>query len=292
MILIVGASGAVGTPTIKHLVARGASVRALTSSDESAKRLRGLGVAETVVGDFRSDADVRRAVEGAASVFQVPPRFTEDEAEIGIRCVDAARAEGVERYVFCSAFHPQMRQLDHHWSKLLVEEAVIESGMPFTILQPSMFMQNIAVEWKAVTEEGIYPRPYSPDRKMALVDTEDLGEAAAIVLTGEGYDGATFELSSGESLTHAEMAAVFSEALGRDVRAVKRDLDEWETWARERGWAEWSIRAYRKMCDHYDEHGYPGGNPLVLMTILGREPGGYRAFAERFVATRKAVQGR
>lgn len=289
MILMAGASGAVGTPAIKHLVERGASVRALTSNDDSAERLKGLGVAETAVGDFRSDADVKRAVEGVSAVFQVPPRFTEDEAEIGIRCVNAARAEGVGRYVFCSAFHPQMRQLDHHWSKLLVEEAVIESGIPFTILQPSMFMQNVAVEWKAVAEDGVYPRPYSPDRKMALVDTEDLGEAVAIILTEEGYDGATFELSSGETLTHAEMAAVFAEALGREVRAVQRDLDEWERWARERGWAEWPIQAYKKMCDHYDAHGFPGGNPLVLRTILGREPGGYRAFAERFVAGKKAA---
>ncbi len=38
------------------------------------------------------------------------------------------------------------------------------------------------------------------------------------------------------------------------------------------------------MCDHYDAHGYPGGNPLVLRTILGREPTGYRAFAERFAS--------
>lgn len=283
MILIVGGSGAVGVPTIKNLVKRGAAVRALTSNEKSAERLKGLGVAETVIGDFRSDADVARAVDGATSVMHIPPRFTEDEAEIGIRVVEAAKAAGVGHFLFSSAYHPQMRQLDHHWTKLLVEEAVIESGMDFTILQPSMFMQNVRIEWAEVTENGVYPRPYSPDRKMATIDTNDLGEAAAIVLTDPGYRGATFELCSGSSLTHAEMAEILAGALGRPVRAEKRSLEKWDSWARERGWAEWSITAYKKMCNHYDAHGYPGGNPLVLRTILGREPTGYESFAARFV---------
>ena len=286
MILIVGASGAVGIPTIKALVRRAANIRALTSNENSAANLRNLGVGETQVGDFRSDEDVKRAMEGADSVFLVTPRFTEDEAEIGLRTVAAARKEGVEHFVFSSAFHPQMTKMNHHWSKLVVEEGVIESGLNFTILQPAMFMQNVAVEWPMIMEKGGYSRPYSPDRKMALVDTEDLGEAAAIVLTEEGYKGAIFEVCGPDSLTQAEMAAILSDFLGKVIQAVQRDLGEWEIWARERNWSNWGIDTYLKMANHYDTHGYPGGNPLVLRTILGRDPGNYRDFARRFIAAR------
>jgi uncharacterized protein YbjT (DUF2867 family) len=284
MILVVGASGAVGLPTVKHLLKRGAQVRALTSRDSSAAALQKLGVQEVVLGDFRSDDDVRRAVTGVQGVIQIPPRFTEDEAAIGLRVLAAAKAAGVGHYVFVSAFHPQMRQMDHHWSKLLVEEAVIESGLPFTILQPAMFMQNIRVEWPVIRERGVYPRPYSPDRTLALVDTDELGEAAAIVLTEPGYRGATFELASGQSLTHAEMAAIVSAETGKPVQAVKRDPDDWADWARQNGWKPWPIEAYLKMCRHYDAHGYPGGNALVLKTILGRAPGDFRSFLRRFLA--------
>jgi uncharacterized protein YbjT (DUF2867 family) len=291
MILIVGASGGVGIPTVKHLVKRGARLRALTSRPASAERLQKLGVHETVLGDFRNTADVRRSVEGVDAVIQIPPRFTEDEAAIGLSIVAAAKAAQVGHYVFVSAFHPQMRQMDHHWAKLLVEEAVIESGLPFTILQPAMFMQNIRIEWPSISERGIYARPYSPDRKMALVDTDDLGEAAAIVLTESGYRGATFELASGESLTHAEMAAIIAEEWGKPVRAVERDQTEWAGWARQHGWNSWSIEAYLKMCRHYDAHGYPGGNALVLTAILGRAPGGFRAFVRRFLANEAVRAG-
>ena len=271
MIVIIGASGAVGVPTIHHLARRGAEIRALTSNEASAERLRGLGVGEVVVGDFRDDDDVRRVLEsgsGADKVFLVTPRFTEDEAEIGLRVVAAAKTAGVGHLVFSSAFHPQMRKMNHHWSKLLIEEAVIESGLRFTILQPSMFMQNVRVELASVTGDGVYPRPYSPDRAMSLVDTEDLGEAAAIVLCEDGYAGATFELCGPDSLSHADMAAIFADVLGREVRAEQRSLDEWQVWARQRGWTEWSILTYVAMCGHYDAHGYPGGNTLVLRAIL------------------------
>jgi NAD(P)H dehydrogenase (quinone) len=288
-ILIAGASGAVGIPTIRHLVKRGQRIRALTSSEASSRRLLALGVAETVIGDFRKDSDVRRAVAGADIVFQIPPRFTEDEAAIGLRIVDAARAGGVGAYVFSSAFHPQMRKMDHHWAKLLVEEAVIESGLSYAILQPAMFMQNIRIEWPAIRDRGVYPRPYSPARKLRLVDTEDVGEAAAIVLTEPRFWGGTYELCGPDALSHAEMAAALAASWGRPVRAEKRDPDEWAIWAKAHGWSAWSIAAYRKMCAHYDAHGYPGGNPVVLSAILGRAPGGFAAFIDRFVAEQKAA---
>lgn len=284
MISIIGASGAVGIPIIRHLVKREAAVRALTSRPASAEKLRALGVKETIVGDFRNAADLRRVVEGAATVIQIPPRFTEDEAAIGLAAIAAAKEAGVGHYIFVSAFHPQMRQMAHHWSKLLVEEAVIESGIPFTILQPAMFMQNIRVEWPTIRDRGVYLRPYSPTRKMALVDTDDLGEAAAKIATEPGYRGATFELASGESFSHAEMAAILAEEWGQPVRALARDQTEWAQWARQHGWSSWSIDAYLKMCRHYDAHGYPGGNALVLTTILGRAPGGFRSFVRRFLA--------
>src|SRR5579862_4055421 len=165
MILIVGGSGAVGIPTLRHLVAHCAAVRVLTSRTSSAERLRKLGAREAVIGDFRKPEDLRHAFDGVEAVIQIPPRFTEDEAAIGLNVVAAAKEAGVAHYVFVSAFHPQMRQMDHHWAKLLVEEAVIESGLAYTILQPAMFMQNIRIEWPAIRAHGIYARPYSPERR-------------------------------------------------------------------------------------------------------------------------------
>lgn len=288
--LIIGASGAVGLPTIRHLVAVGAHVRALTSSEQSAARLRSMGVSETVVGDFRSRDDLRCACDRIEAMLYTPPRFTEDEADIGFGVVAAAKTVGVKRFVLTSVFHSQLTRLPHHRNKLRMEEAVVESGLPFVILQPAMFMQNLRIEWPTIEAEGVYYRPYSPDRKQALIDTDDLGEAAACALLSPALEGATLELAGPDSLTQHEMAAIIAGLTGRSVIAKMREPSNWAEWARGCGWLPWAVDTYLAMCAHYHEHGYAGSNPLTLSAILGRAPTGYRSFIERFLAERaKAV---
>ena len=289
---MIGASGQVGTPTIQYLAKNGARVRALTSNPTSAERLQRNGVTETFIGDFRRDEDVRRAVEGAASVFHVCPRFTEDELNIGKRVIAACQALGVGHIVFVSVFHPQLQRLDHHWHKLLVEAAVIESGIPFNIIQPSIFMQNILGGWQAswtrLRDEGVFTAPFSPDRKIRLIDTDNLGEVIAKVLMNPRLRGATFELGGPDSLTLREMAAIIGEELGRPVRIVALNESSREALAQELGQSSYAVQGWLKMWRHYDEHGFPGGNAGVLESVLGRSSTGYREFINHLVAQERA----
>src|SRR5258708_34230231 len=89
-ILVIGASGAIGVPTIRHLVKSGAKIRALSSKESSAANLKSLGVAEIVIGDLTKDADVKRVMAGATPGVHSPPRFRGEEAAIGRRGVNAA----------------------------------------------------------------------------------------------------------------------------------------------------------------------------------------------------------
>jgi len=288
MIVMIGASGQVGTPTIQHLVRKGARIRALTSNPSSAERLHSLGVAETVVGDFRKDDDLRRTIDGADAVFHVCPRFTEDEPEIGKRVIAAARACDVSHFVYISVFHPQLQKLVHHWGKLRVEEAVIESGMPFNIIQPSIFMQNIKTgfqaSWQTIRDDGVYAVPFLPHRRIRLIDTEDLGEVIANVLTEPRLRGATFELGGPDSLTLAEMAAIIGEELGRPVKVVTLSDSERKVLAEKQGKTAYAVEGWLKMWRHYDDHGFPGGNPAVLASLLGRSPTSYRDCIKRLIA--------
>ncbi|NKB49603.1 MAG: NAD(P)H-binding protein [Alphaproteobacteria bacterium] len=284
MKLIIGASGAVGIPLIKQLVQRGEALRALSSSEGSAERLRELGVQEVMVGDYRTDGVVEQAMADVESACYVPARFVADEFEIGKRIVDAAKGASLEHFLFCSAFHPQLHELSHHWQKLQVEEYLVDSDLLNTVVQPSMFMQNIRVEWSRIVEAGIYPRPYSPHSKMSVIDTDDLAEAMANIMTERKFQGASYQLAGPGPITHAEMAAVISEEIGKPVEAVHRDLNDWKSWAEGRGWTDYAITNYIAMCTHYDQHGFKYGNTITLAAILGREPIDYRAFVRKLVA--------
>ncbi len=283
MILIVGPSGAVGIPLIKELVKKKAHIRALSSSEVSAKQLTELGVAEVVRGDFRNTDDVKRAISGVGNVCLIPPRFREDELDIGKRVVDAAVEEGVSHFLFSSAYHSQIEELGHHWQKLRLEEYLINTDLRVSVVQPSMFMQNIRVEWPNVIKTGVYARPYSPDSLMNIIDTSDLAEAMARIMLETQFQGASYELCGSELLSHNEMAEIISGELGRQVVALQRDLSDWQDWARENNWTAYAIETYSAMCRHYDAHGYKYGNDVTLKAILGRPATHYRKFIKRFI---------
>jgi uncharacterized protein YbjT (DUF2867 family) len=284
MILMTGAAGPTGLSILRQLAARGADVRILGRSEEGAERCKAAGATEVVLGDFRSDQDLKTALAGVDKVYHIGPRFQGDEYEIAVRLIDAAKAEGVSQFAFHSLVHPQCSQLLHHWEKLRVEEYLIESLVPYTILSPTMYMQNIGLEWPTILETGIYRRFYSVDIPLSVVDLDDVGEAAAIVLTEEGWTGGSFEMCSPSPLSHAEMAKVFADVTGRDIRAERDDIDIWIDAAKKRGEDDYSIEGFVKMCAHYDVYGLPGGNGKVLGMILGRVPNDYRAFADKWVA--------
>ena len=283
MILIIGASGAVGIPLIKELVVRNVPLRVLTSNNVSEKNLKTLGVKETIVGDWGVASDLAEAMKGVSSVCYVPARFKENELEVGKGVVDAAKAAGVDHFCFCSAYHPQLEHLGHHWKKLQIEEYLIDSDLMTTVVQPSMFMQNLRVEWPKVANEGIYSRPYSIHSRMNVIDTDDLAEAMANIMTDRRFWGASYELCGSETVSHAEMAEIISEELGKPVKAVHRDIEEWKAWATERGWTDYAMEHYVRMCNHYDKHGYKFGNQVTLQAIIGRPATDYSSFIRKFI---------
>ena len=283
MILMTGAAGPTGLAILRHLAPRHTDVRILTRSEEGAARAKAAGAREAVLGDFHSDSDLRTAMAGVDRVYHIGPNFMGGEYEIGVRMIDAAKAEGVSQFAFHSVIHPQCSRMQHHWEKLRVEEYLIESLVPYTILSPTMYMQNINMEWLRILETGVYRLFNSVDIPLSVVDLDDVGEAAAIMLTGDGWTGGAFEMCSPAPLSHAAMAAVFADVMGRDIRAERADIQIWIDAARKRGQDAYSIEAFVKMCAHYDQYGLPGGNSKVLGMILGRTPNDYRAFAEKWV---------
>ncbi|MGE0255180.1 MAG: SDR family oxidoreductase [Alphaproteobacteria bacterium] len=281
MILVTGASGATGVHVIRQMVRRGAEVRALSHSEAGAGRARAAGASEVAMGDMRVADDVARALAGIDIVYHIYPALQEDEDSVGIRIVDQARGAGVRRFVFHSVIRPQVEAMPYHWKKMRVEEALFASGLPYVVLQPSMYMQNIRGEWPSIVKDGVYPRYYSPHRKMNVVDLDDVGEAAAIAVTEDRLDNGVFELGGPESLTHAEMAAILTRVLGRPVRAEGRPLEDGIAAMKARGAPAYMIDNFAVLSRTADALGVPG-NGVVHRAIIGRELTRFEDFARKF----------
>ncbi len=286
-ILVTGAAGKTGRAVLRALRDCEAPARALVRRREQEEVARAAGARDVMRGDLRDPQAMVQATAGAAAVYHIAPNMSPDEIEIGRTVLAAAHRAGVRRFVFHSVLHPQTEAMSHHWRKLRVEEQLLETGLPFTILQPAAYMQNVLAQRQRLLEEGSYSVPYDRATRIAMVDLVDVAEVAAKVLTEDGHLGATYELCA-ENLTQDEVAAQLGEALGRPIRAVTVPLERWRAQARSSGLDEARCEALLTMFRFYQRHGFTG-NRNVLRWLLGREPTSFRDFASRAAQSRTPV---
>ncbi|HEX4065024.1 MAG TPA: NmrA family NAD(P)-binding protein [Acidobacteriaceae bacterium] len=282
-VLAVGATGRYAGLAVSDFKKHGLRVRSLIrdASQESLARERGAD--EIVLGDLRDPASLRAALCDIDGVFHIGPAFAPDEIDMGIAMVDAAQAAFVRKFVFSSVIHPSLLALTNHAAKIPVEEAIYESGMNFSVLQPAIFMQTLELSWDEVLRRAEYALPYSALARACYVDYRDVAEAAALAFVTDRLDYGTYELCAPGMLNRIEVAALMSEALGYEIRAAELPFEEW---AASIGLPEGSRRAgMRRLYEHYDRHGFPGGNALVLRDILDREPRTLRDYLHELAET-------
>ena len=299
MILLTGAGGKTGRNLVRVL-SKVNNVCAFAYREEYVPVLESLGAEKVLIGDMRDESAIHSAMQGVRSVYHICPNMDPDEEEIGKLVIDAARVAGVEHLVYHSVLHPQTEKMHHHWSKLRVEEMIFESGLPFTILQPAPYMQNLLAGWKSIVEEGALRVPYSVASKFSFVDLEDIAEAAKIVLTEPNHLNAIYELGGTIPLSHVEVAEIFSRVLKRDVHAKKEEIRDWrlradiapEWWRSSKGSQskrdKYAMENLIRMFEYYDRWGLVG-NPNVLRWLLNREPTSLESFIERIVKERNAT---
>ncbi len=269
-VLMVGASGKYAKYVLPALKTRGAKVRALVRSADKQAHALAQGADEVVVGDLQDEQSLLHAAEGVDGVFHINPAFLPNEAELGTAMVNAAVAAGVKKFVFSGVIHPSISKMRNHSGKRPVEEALCESGLTFTILQPTMFMQTLANGWKEVTERSTFSLPYPNRKRASYVDYRDVAEAAAIAFTTDRLDYGTFELCAPGMIDRIELTSIMSEVLGRTITPMEITFEEWVN--------QGHIPAgpfrdgMERMYADYAKYGFPGGNALVLQAILGREP--------------------
>lgn len=269
-ILTVGATGKYASLVVQELKKRDATVRALVRNEEGAQRARELGADETAIGDLNEPTSLSAAAAGADGVFHINPAFAPNEADLGLAMVKAAEDAGISKFVFSGVIHPSLTKLPNHAAKLPVEQAIYQSGLVFTVLQPTLFMQTIDQGWDEVVAESQFSLPYSKQMRVSYVDYRDVAEVAAIALTTDRLDYGTYELCGPGMFNRIELTILMTKALARSIEAGDLPFD---AWADKVQIPVGSMRdGLAQMYSDLDQFGLPGGNALVLQAILGREP--------------------
>jgi len=271
MILVTGAAGKTGLAVIRGLKEKEALVRGLIHQDSYSDVVLAAGADEILHGDLLNEKEIQRAMVGVRAVYHIPPNVHPREVEIGEIVISKALEAGVEHFVYHSVLHPQIEAMPHHWLKLRVEERLIASGLSFTILQPTAYMQNITSQLKRIKKRGIYQVPYPPDTRLCLVDLTDVAQVAAIVLADTTHDGAVYQLVGTGLTSQTEIAALVSKLMGQKIKAEQISLEDWKEQVAKTGLGSYQISALVKMFLHYQAHGF-SGSPRILAWLLGRQP--------------------
>ncbi|PZG51389.1 NAD(P)-dependent oxidoreductase [Spongiactinospora gelatinilytica] len=211
-VLVVGATGGVGSLLLPALRERGARVRAMTRTAGRAAAFPD-GV-EPVVADLHDPGLPDTVFDGVDAVFLNSPSAP-DAADIQIRFAERVRRAGVPRLVLLSQYAARagspVRFLRWHAA---VELYVRTAGLTeWTILRPNLFMQGILAFAGMIKAQRTFAAPIGT-AAVSAIDTRDIADAAAVVLTEPGHAGRTYTLTGPRAVTHPEIARALSDATG------------------------------------------------------------------------------
>lgn len=218
MILVSGATGRIGGEAVRLLRERGLAVRALVRDRHKSRALAVTG-AELVQGDQEQPATLQPACEGVEAVLLATSNDP-GQGERETNLIDAAIAAGVRRIVKVSALgadpEAPVSILRTHAA---VERRLAGSGLEWTSLRPSYYMQNFLLYAATIRATGAFYGSLD-DARVGWIDTRDVGAVAARCLTDEGHNGQVYELTGGEAFSYPAAAARLATIVGRQIAYV------------------------------------------------------------------------
>ncbi len=224
-ILVTGATGGNGIQILKLLAAQNIYVRAMVRDIHKAHSIfqaQGYAVEpskiELVEGDFDVPETLLTALDGVNRAFLLTNSTDRAEAQ-QLAFVEAARHSHVEQIVKLSQLHANqnspVRYLRYHAA---VESAIQASGMAYTFLRPNLYMQGFLGFRSTIKEKNAFYAA-AGDAKVRMVDVRDIAAVAVAALTAR-HEGKIYDLTGPQALTHAQIAAHLSLALGHSVAFV------------------------------------------------------------------------
>ncbi|KAJ5522677.1 hypothetical protein N7513_013250 [Penicillium frequentans] len=239
--------------------------------------------------------DARRILSGVTAVLYIGPSLHSHETEVGYTMIDAARQESqqgtLKHFIYSSVLHPRIRKLMNHDCKRYVEEYLVESGLNYTIVQPSHILDQFPVEKLLQSEAPVFPANFDPQVTFSFTALQDLAEAFAVILNErEKHYLAEYTACSTGPTSYAEVIAMLSEEIDRPIQIVKKDYfesaDQFQSMlAGKNGDVSPVTRdAIHRLLLYYNFYGIKG-NTNVLKWLIGRETTSVKGFLHEKVLT-------
>lgn len=218
-VAVLSASGRPGRAQVRQLQAAGYDVRPITRQ----KGNRAFAGMETRPADYNDPASLRAAIDGADVVFFTSATFTQSDraTEHAGNVGRAARDAGVRRLVYnTTSWHPEkligVPSMDRGFLKT---QALRETGVPLTVVRPSLFMDNLLTKWvkPILLQTNEFSYPHKKDLQVSWICLDDVGRFMISALQQDGMAGQTVDVGGPETLMPTQVATLLGETLGRPI---------------------------------------------------------------------------
>jgi uncharacterized protein YbjT (DUF2867 family) len=205
-ILVVGASGTVGSELSRLLAAQGEQVVKATSRQATAS--------DQVQLDLVSRAGLPTALSGVDRAFFLAPPGHADQEALLAPLIDEAKSRQLRKVVLMTAMGANA---DENAPMRKAERRLEASGLAYNIIRPNWFMQNFNTFWlHGIQSAGQIFLPVGT-AKGSFIDARDIAAVAARLLTSDTYANRDFDLTGPRALDHAEVAAILTQTTGKPI---------------------------------------------------------------------------
>jgi uncharacterized protein YbjT (DUF2867 family) len=279
-VLVIGPAGTVGSQLLPLLAEQRTPIRALVHANGGAAAR--LPSVEAATGDLTDPSTLLEAMTGVQRVYLLtPPAPADLHVQMERNALEAAVKTGVahvvKQSVHLAAPDAPVGIMRSHFR---CEELLRASGLPFTILRPNSFMQNLLTFAPAIRATGALAAPAQGVR-LSLIDARDVAAAAAAVLTQPGHEGVTYQLTGPEALGFQELVSQLTSAVGAPIAYAELPIAQARARLHAAGMPQFLLE---EAIAHFDYWRTGVGAEVTshLGDLIGRPPRRFAAFAHDY----------
>lgn len=266
-ILVSGATGNVGAEIVKLLATQGQPMRAAGPHVASIQQQFGPAV-EAVRLDFADPTTFGPAFAGIDRLFLLRPPAIANVSRLIFPALQAAQRAGVRHIIFLSLLGAEHNRVVPHYK---IEQYLVNSGLAYTFLRASFFMQNLNTTHRAELQKHSEIFVPAGRGKTSFIDVRDIAAVAAVALVEEGHVNQAHALTGSEALDYDQVAAILSQVLGRKITYRNPSLLHF-VWYQRRQGTPWPLIAVMAGIYTTARVGWAGRLTEETQRLLGRPP--------------------
>jgi uncharacterized protein YbjT (DUF2867 family) len=249
-VLVTGATGNTGSLLVPALLRENVDVRIFVRDEEKAKPLKDLG-AEVVTGDLDKPETILPALNNVDKIYLLTWNG-ETQLQQAENVLNAAKEAGENPHIIRhSMWGPDNSRIIKQGYK--IEEMIKSSGLSWTILKPTFYMQNTMMAAQTISSDGMIYWDMK-EGKLGMIDVRDIADSAFAVITGEGYEGKSYILTGAEAISFNDIAKTFSTVLDKEVKYVNVPGEASLQAMTGMGVPEWIAKGYVELSEGFSEN--------------------------------------